>query len=273
MALLLVSVMGTEVFTQQPEVVIRVRGADSMARRIDLLSQEYMKIHPDVRVVVSGGSKEAAGLQELMEKHSEVAMAGRQARNDELDAARSKGVKLVERFVGYGGVVIVTHPTNAVAELTVEQVKNILTGRTSDWEAVGGSKGPITVVTVGEPHGGTVAFLESTFLRGRSITKSAKRVERFPGIMRMVAQTPGSVGYVRVRDALESAVAQEVRVKLLPIKQDDATPGVIPSRQSVAGDSYPIKRPFFLYVDEAASADVKEFVDFIVRNRWGPQSL
>ncbi len=272
-ALVLLSALGTEALAQQEEVVIRVRGADSMARRIELLSQEYMRTHPGVRVVVSGGAKESAGIQGLMEKNAEVAMAGRRARREEPAGAGGRGIKLLERLVGYGGIVIVTHPTNTVAELTVDEVKAILLGKTSDWHEVGGTKGPITVVTVGDPNNGTVDFIENTFLRERSVTKSAIRVERFSGTVRMVAQTPGAIGYVRVRDALESPVAKEVRIKVLPIRKDAAVPGVMPSRQSIADDIYPIKRPFFLYIDEAAGVRVKEFVDFILEKGWGPQSL
>ncbi len=272
-ALLLVSALGTEVLAQQAGVVIRVRGADSMARRIELLSQQYMKIHPDVNVVVSGGSKESAGLEELLDNHAEVAMAGRQVFAEETEQARNKGITLVERLVGYGGIVIVTHPDNTIGELTVAQVQEILTGQTSDWEKVGGTKGPITVVTVGDSQGGSVVFLERSFLSGRPITKAAKRVDRFPAAIRTVAQTPGALGYVRVRDALESDVAKEVRVKIISIKKDADSPGVMPSRSSIGSGTYPLRRPFFLYHDEMATDEVKKFIDFILSKGWGPQSL
>ncbi len=271
LTLLVLCVQGLEALAQQAKFVIRVRGADSMAGRIDQLAGIFMKTNPDVNILVSGGSNETTGLPELMDKHAEIAMAGCQASREEFAEAKGKGVTLVERLVGYGGIVIIAHPSNSLNDLTLEQVRKIFLGESKAWEDLGGTKGPVTVVSVGNAHAGSVRYMETEVLGGRPIVENAIRVKRFQACLRMVAKTPGSVGFVRIRDALESGLGVEIKFKVLKIKKDAGSPAVAPSRLAIADASYPLKRPFYIYHESNASAEVKKFVDFVVSKGWGPQ--
>jgi len=257
---------------QAPRQVIRVRGSDSMAGRIDSMAKLYMNNHPDLNIVVSGGAK-GVGLEGLMEKSGEVAMAARKLNEKEMRAAQESGLTLDERLVGYGGVVIVTDPANTVSELTVEQVKGILSGAISRWTQVGGADQPIAVFSVDQAHTGTLTFMTHDFLGDKPMATTAVSLSSFGSVMRKVAETKGSIGFTRYRDAFESPVSEQVQVKVIKIRRTADSPAVMPSRQAIADGSYPIRRPFYIYLDKQAAQTIKEFVEFVAGKGWGKQTL
>jgi phosphate transport system substrate-binding protein len=260
-------------YAQDSKTLIRVRGSDSVAGRLERLSKLYMKDHPTVNVVVVGGAK-TIGLTNLMDKSGEVAMAARKATDQEKGEAGKKGIELVELLIGYGGLTAIVDPENPVNELTIEQMKKVLKGEYTRWDQLGGLSEPIMVFSVSsDTHQGTIRFLENDFLGKTPITKRAEVVTSFDSLIRKVARTKGAFGYTRIRDALESPVSKQVQFKILKLKQTADSPAILPSRQAIADGSYPLKRPFFLYHDAKASPEVKAFVDFVVGKGWGPQKL
>jgi phosphate transport system substrate-binding protein len=253
---------------QDGKVIIRVRGSDSMAGRVDALSKVYMQDHAKVNIVVSGGPRDL-GVESLADESAQVAMAARRLTETEKQSARGKGVDLVERLVGHGGIVIVTHADNPVTELTMDQLRKIFIGDISRWSQVGGPDKPIKVFNVGDTHGSSVQFMESEILKG-PFTSSAEIVSYFPILLRKVAQTPDSIGYTRVRE-VESPLAGEISLNMLKLKKDESSPAVSPSRAAIADGTYPLLRPFFLYLDNRASREVKDYAEFIVQKGWGKQ--
>lgn len=254
--------------TQDGKVIIRVRGSDSMAGRVDALSKGYMQDHPKVNIVVSGGPRDL-GVESLADESAQVAMAARRLTETEKQSARSKGLDLTERLVGYGGIVVVTHNDNPVTELTMDQLRRVFTGEVGRWSQVGGPDKPVVVFTVGDTHASSVQFMECDILKAPFSPRS-EVVSYFPNLLRKVAQTPDSIGYTRVRD-VESPMASEISFKIVKLKKDEGSPAVMPSRQAIAEGSYPLLRPFFLYVDNRAPKEVKDYVEFIVQKGWGRQ--
>lgn len=260
-------------YAQDSKALIRVRGSDSVAGRMDRLSKLYMKDHPEVNVVVVGGAK-TIGLPNLMDNSGEVAMAARKATDQETREAGNKGIELVERLIGYGGLTIIVDPANPISELTIDQVQKVLKGEYTRWDQLGGPAEPIVVFSVSSDiHQGTIRFLENDFLGKTPITKRAEVVTGFDSLIRKVARTKGAFGYTRIRDAFESPVSRQVQFKILKLKQNADSPAVFPSRKAIGDGSYPLKRPFFLYYDAKAKSEVKAFVDFIIGKGWGPQKL
>jgi phosphate transport system substrate-binding protein len=246
--------------------VIRAKGSDSMAGRIDMLSKIFLKDHPDCLVIVSGGAR-STGLDALAAHTCEVAMAPRKMTESEKKEAKEQGIELVERLVGYGGIAVLVNDSLPISELSTEQVQKILKGEYTSWKQAGGPDEPIELIVPGQVHAGTLFFLEREFLSGSRITDKASNAGSFQSVIRKVGESKGGIGVTRIRDALESSPGEEARFKLLAIKKDPGSPAVKPSRKSVADGTYPIRRPFFIYYDSAAGPDIREFVDFISAKR------
>jgi phosphate transport system substrate-binding protein len=259
--------------TQDEKSIVRVSGADSMFNRIRVLSKVFMNAHPTIKINFTGGEYVDIGIQDLLEGKSDIAMASRQLTPKENEQIAKSGVELVERLIGYGGIIIIVNPANPVDELTVDQVKKIFKGEYTRWDQVGGGDQSISVVRQDDSqHPGTFIFMQDQFLGAPFIEKSIA-LATFPSIMNKVAAINSAIGFVRQRDAFESPIAKKAQVKVVKIKRTPALVGIMPSREALADGSYPLRRPYYLYYSNKANSDVLKFADFIVSKGWGAQDL
>ncbi len=262
--------LATMLSAQAPEtkIPIRAKGSDDMAGRVDALSKIFVKDNPNVNIIVSGGSSGTA-LTDLVDKNCEVLMLGCDLTPEEKRAAQNKGIQLTEKLVGYGAVVIVTYPENPIDELTVDQVQKLLKGDYLSWNQVGGPDDPVTIISIESLNSDTRLYLLRNFLGTPQLKSKTELVSSFSRIPNKVAETKGALGFARLRD-LEGK-GEQAGAKVLKIKKDADSPGVLPSRATIADGSYPIKRPFVLCFDANSSGDVKRFVEFIASKGWGAQ--
>lgn len=87
----LLSIAGIECDAENAKTIIRVRGADSVAGRVEKITKMFLKENPDYNIIVSGGAK-GIGLAALHDKTGEVAMAPRKISNTERKEAASQGL-------------------------------------------------------------------------------------------------------------------------------------------------------------------------------------
>jgi phosphate transport system substrate-binding protein len=270
-AVLVIAVPKT--LAQTNDGLIRVSGSDSMAARMQILTRMFTKDNPDIKLQMLEDQLVDAGIVDVIDDKADVAIASRRINEKENDRAIQKRVLLVERLIGYGGVVIITNPENLVNDLSVEQVQKIFTGEITRWDQLGGSSEKITVVKTDETqHPGTLVFMEHDFLGDTPFTKHAVSLTNFPGVIAYVATHPNAVGYVRVRDALDSKPKVREGIKILQIRRLQPLIGVMPSRETIKNGSYPIKRPYYLYYRTDANKNVGSYADFIISKGWGPQN-
>ena len=87
----------------------------------------------------------------LLGGSAKVGMSSRRITKDEARALRAEGAGNMvspnqEHIVAIDSMVVVTHPSNTVGELTVEQLRGIFSGQIKNWQQVGGPNGDINVI-------------------------------------------------------------------------------------------------------------------------------
>jgi phosphate transport system substrate-binding protein len=271
--LLIVSAVSSLAQTQDQQATIRVSGADSMFYRVKLLGKLFQKIHPLVNIDVSQGGTMDSGIRAVINGEADVALASCSVNEGEDKLAVSKGVKLVERLIGYGGITIIANVSAGVERLTLDEVKKIFEGQITNWKEVRGTDTPIKVIRTDETHPGTLAFLQRDFMKAPFIAQ-ATVVSSFPGVVATVADSPGSIGYARIREITESPVVRNnPRVKVISLGRSQSAVPVYPSRETVLDHSYPLLRPYFIYYSTTAKTPAVQFADFLVKKGWGTQDL
>jgi phosphate transport system substrate-binding protein len=255
------------------ERTIQVTVSGSMFGRIHTLSNIFEKENPGTQITINLAPSVDDVIAEFLGKPTTVAMTTRHLTEKERQVAQSKGIDLAEHLIGYGGIVIITDTSNPVSELTVDQVRMVFRGDVTRWNELGGNDNSISVFRTGQRYPGTTFFMQEDFLLGQPFAIKAAVEEEFSAVMRMVSQTPGSIGYTRIRDAFESPIASEFRVKVVKIKKDNTSPAIMPSRTTVNDATYPIRRPYYLYLEKKMDGEAKKFVDFILKKGWGQQTL
>lgn len=115
-----------------------------------------------------------------------------------IEAARLAGAQIdpadfVMHPVAQDSVAFVVHPSNPVEQLTGQQLRDIHTGRITNWREVGGPDLPIVVVT-NTITGGTPALVRAAVLKGDAFAGSCQQVDSIKLVSARVATLPGAIG-------------------------------------------------------------------------------
>jgi len=240
--------------------ILKVKGANAMATICDKWGAQFSEKNPGVTVVVSGGGT-AAGFDALFDKSADVVTASRKIIDKEIQTAAVAGMTPAELEISRSCVAIITHPENGLRQVTLDQLRKILSGDLNRWKELGGPDEPIIVLTA-EHVSGTSMFIREVVMQNDYFSSDSKVRARYHDIIREVAaRRPWAIAYCGMADA--ERASQKGTVKILGIQKDDQASAVLPSESTLRDGSYPIIQPFFFYWNGAArSLLVQKFIDF-----------
>ena len=234
---------------------ITLKGSDTMVILAQRWAENYMRGHSGKVVQVTGGGS-GTGIAALINGTTDVCMSSRPMKEPEK-------LKLRDRFqtrpheipVAKDGLSVYVHATNPVKELTLDQLRDVYLGKTTNWKALGGPDEAITLYGR-ENSSGTYVYFKDTILKGRDF---APRTQTLPGtaaVVNAVARDPHGIGY--------GGAAYAKGVRDLALSFAPGKPAVAPTAATVADGTYPLTRHLYFYVRNKPAGDVKAFVDWVV---------
>lgn len=238
---------------------INIIGSDTMVNLVQSWAEEFMKIHPEYLIAVTGGGS-GTGIASLISGSCDIASASRNMKSGEIDIAKKNNRNPQEFTVGLDGIAVVVNPANEVSELTMGQLADIFTGKITDWSQIGGKKGAIVILSREVNSGTHIYFKEHVLQKGDSKTNvefasSALMLSSSQAIADEVSGNPDAIGYYGMGYI-------NPKQKALKIAKDKSSEYFPPDMQNVVSGKYPISRPLFLYTAEQPQGIVKEFIDF-----------
>jgi len=236
-------------------------GSDTIVNLALAWAEAYQKINPDMRISVSGGGS-GTGIAALINKTTDIANASRKIKDEEKQNAQQNGVEPHEIEIARDAIGVIVNHENPVQQLTLQQISDIYSGKTTNWSQVGGEDRPIVLLSRESNSGTHVFFLEQVVRLGNSKDKTLFSPETLllpssEGIMAEVRQNPNAIGY----DGLGYITPD---VKTLAIAPQDGGEYVKPSIETVNNAKYPIARPLFMYTSGEPQGEVKTYLDWIL---------
>lgn len=251
-AVLVVSSMGMA-FMPAPKK-ITVKGSDTMVILGQKWAEIYMKQNPGSSIQVTGGGS-GTGIAALINGSTDICNSSRPMKRAEMD-------KLKERYSSMGieipcakdGVTIFLNESNPVKELTLKQLSDIFSGKTTNWKAVGGPDQPIKLYGR-ENSSGTYVFFKDQVVK----TDYAASCQTLPGtaaVVNAVAKDKYGIGY--------GGAAYATGVKHCAIKKDDKSPAFLADAETIKKGQYPITRYLYMYTTNRPTGDIKKYIDWIL---------
>ena len=104
-----------------------VSGSSSVTPVMEKLKEAYGKVNPGVKVDIQQ-SDSSTGITDTIDGTSDIGMASRELEKSE----KSKGVS--STVIAMDGIALVVNKANKVKNLTSQQVKDIFSGKITDWK-------------------------------------------------------------------------------------------------------------------------------------------
>ena len=161
----------------------------------------------------------------------------------QLEYAASKNVELELIPIGKEAFVFIVNKNNPINDLSIDQIKQIYTGKINNWKDLGGEYTPIIALQRAEGSGSQTAML--SFMNGEEMERINQTI------------LGRSIGY-SFRYYVESIV-KDGKLKMISIN------GVTPNIENIQNNTYPIVDNFYMiYRKNNNNKNIKTIENYIL---------
>ena len=224
-------------------------GSTALQPLCEAAAEQFMEKNSGVQITVQGGGS-GQGITQITQGAVQIGNSDVFAEEKVKDAAGLK--KITDNkgcIVGMGPIV---NKDVTVDDLTIEQLKQIFTGKVTNWSQVGGANAEITVINRASGSG-TRATFEAAVLGDTKVPDSFKPQEQDSSgtAAKMVASTPGAISYVAFSYYDDTFKALKVG-------------GVAPETKNVEDNSWTIWAYEHMYTAADPDEATKAFIEYMM---------
>jgi phosphate transport system substrate-binding protein len=226
---------------RRPSAALTLSGSTSLQPLAEKWAEAYRPRHGALSIAVQGGGS-TAGVQATVSGTAQIGMVSRAL-------TREERARVHEVVVARDAIAIVVHPTNPVADVSLDDVRDLYAGKIANWRSLGGKPRSVTLITREEGSGTRTAF-EGLVMRNAMIAAGALVQDSTGAVRQMVGSDPAAIGYI-------SLGLVDGSVKALRLN------GVPPTEQNVDEARYALTRPFLFALRGEPSRDAAAFIAWI----------
>lgn len=201
----------------------------------------------------------STGIEMLLRNELSFFQSSRPIKDNEFFEAKERGFTLEQIPIAIDGIAFYVNSQVSIPGLSLSQLKDIFTGKLTNWKAVGGPDLKITAFSPNPQTEDTIAFLEEKLFAGAEFSPTVQKVETTTESIRKVAQTPGGISF-----ATASRVVGQTTIHPLPLSKEAGQAFVSPcvdaklsevNKAAFANASYPLTRRLFIIIKRDGTLD------------------
>lgn len=225
---------------------VTASGSTALQPLVEAAAAKFMELHPNAMVTVQGGGS-GTGLSQVSDGAVNIGNSDVFA-EEKLDADKAKA--LADHQVVAQGFTTIAHKDVGVDSLTKQQLKDIFSGKITNWKDVGGKDQAVVVVNRPTSSGTRATFVKVALdgqepVEGNTLTEDSNGT-----VLKTVAETPGAISYLGLAYLNDTVKA---------LKLD----GVEPTVDNIVAGKYPIWSWGHMYTKGEPTGAVKAFMDFM----------
>lgn len=222
---------------------ISISGSTSVGPLMEKVQEKYEENNSVILEIQQNGS--GAGIKDVISGISEIGMSSRELKDEEKNSVEAT-------TVAYDGIALLVNPENKVKNISLEDVKNVYTGKITNWKELGGEDAPIVVISREEGSGTRDAFQEIVGYKSEELTKEATISDGSGAVKTTVAGNKNAIGFASFEYIDETVSALNVN-------------DVEPTADNVKGGQYKISRPFLLVTkSDSVTENGQKLIDYVL---------
>lgn len=227
---------------------ITVAGSTALQPLVEANVESFTQENTNLQITVQGGGS-GLGLSQVSSGAIQIGNSDLFA--EEKDASLAEKVK--DHKVAVVGFAPIVNKDIKVEGLTSAQLKDIFSGKVTNWKEVGGQDQAITVINRAEGSGTRFNF-EKYGLDNTKVVKASEQ-DSSGAVVQMVSQTPGAISYVAFSNIKDTVKALELD-------------GVKPTEKNVATNDWKIWSYEHMYTEKGNTTDGQEkFITAVTKNK------
>ncbi len=232
---------------------LTISGSSALLPLMEQSIEKFSKKYPEVEISAQAGGS-GTGLAQVLEGNVDIGNSDVLAKEKLPD---DRAEELVDHKVIAQGFAIVVSKKLGIKDLTKNQIKDIFSGKITNWSEIGG---PDTEIFIDhrKSGSGTRATFENTMLDGDAslVNESIGVMQDSNGaVLSAMKENEGAISYV----SLAYMNNQEAKDVLDVVSIDK----VSPDKANICDGSYPFWSYGHMYTKGEATSPAKEFIEFV----------
>lgn len=234
---------------------ITVKGSDTMVILGQRWAEEYMKKHSGIIIQVTGGGS-GTGISALINGTTDICNSSRAMKDSEKQKLKQNfGSAGIEIKCAIDGLAIYLNESNPISELSLQQVRDIYTGKMKNWKELGGKDAAIILYSR-ENNSGTYVYFKDEVLMGDDFAPQSQNMPGTAAVVNAIAKDKNGIGY--------GGVAYGKGIKEIKLKKEVQSPSYAPTIENIRKGLYPLSRYLYMYLQKKPSGEIKKYVDWIL---------
>ncbi len=212
-------------------------------------AEKYMEADSAMKISVSGGGKRQRhqGHHRRDHRHRQFLQVHQAVRGE---SRGGEGNYPVPFAVAMDALLPIVHPENPVQDLSIEQLRDIYTGKIKSWKDVGGEDKPIAVVGR-DTSSGTYETWQEIILKKERVSPRALIVASSGAMLTTVAKNKYAIGYDGI-----GYINNTVKPLMVNGKKGSA--------ETALDGSYPIARFLYMFTKGWPAGEIMKFLNFML---------
>ena len=213
---------------------------------LEVFSSLYSMAHFDAKYVAEGDAVRA-----LLNDSTEVIIIPRNLKPEEVAYFKSKGFTPRENLVAHDAVAFITNPGNRDSVLTVDQIRDIVTGKVTKWSQINPKStcGAINLV-FDNANSANVRYCRDSIGGGAPLPANASALKKNEDVIAYVSKNKGAFGIIGanwVSDSDDKGVQSFLKeVMLVDVAQKAGAESYGPYQAYLANKLYPFRRSMYI---------------------------
>ena len=218
---------------------------------------------------------ETEAFSQLLKDSVQLVIASRRLNNDETAVLNKMKLYPRQTKIATDAIALIVHPSNKDTMITVNQIKDILSGKITRWNQINPSSSadPVSVVFDNEKSG-IVTYLVDSICKGNFVTSNIYALDYNRDVIEYTATHPSVLGFIGVSwisnrdDSLHLSFHK--RIKVLAVSQDpvpNITNSYKPYQAYMVNNIYPLTRDIYMINTEPRNGLATGFSAFIASDK------
>ena len=238
---------------------IKVSSAEVAFSYIEKSAVKYQQIYNEAFVDVDRTTSREA-LVELAEGRSRMAVMSREPNEAEIEALSAGERKFVTRTVAHDALAVILHGDNPVEELTVGQLKDIYTGKITNWREVGGRDIRIRPL-IRDRNSGTYEVFLNRVLGDAEYGAGVFPCSTMAVLTGTAGSNPGAIGITGV--LMTTSPRTMGYYKIIRVGEEEGARFYLPTQDKIHKEQYPLLRSLVLCYFKKSSFEVNLVSGFV----------
>jgi phosphate transport system substrate-binding protein len=215
--------------------------------------------------IIAEYKSEADCFRDLQNDSTRMVIVSRGLTEEERKAYKSKlSYNPIYAVLAYDAIAVVVNNANADSVFTVDELKVMLSGKSSK---------KYNVVVDGKSATSTVRYLIDSILNGGTLGDNVTAAKNSDDVVNFVANNPNSIGFVGIswignpQEEKQRAYLTKVKMALIECKTCDNDTYAKPSQQTIMFHQYPLVRGLHYILKENSSGLGSGFLNFMSLER------